>query len=223
MQTVDLGGGRGWLDAPAAASLLRVDRQIGHRLQITEAGRTGERQAYLHDGWVRRLPGFNYAAPRGESPHEAGNAIDTNERLVAVLAEHGWWRPLSFEPWHFVYRASHDQHRNDPAPTGTPATKPPTPQEDTDMGMQTIRDKERGSISFADEFGSDPADAYRTVDIGAGEYLAAEQKVFGKPMEVTAREWDIANAIARRRWEQKKKEIVAALVPELVKALKERG
>lgn len=118
---VTLAGGRGWLNAAAAASLARVDAEIGHLLQITEAGRTrGEQQehwdryqAYLNGG-----PWAPLAARPGTSPHEFGNAIDTNERLVGLLARHGWSRPLPSEPWHFVYNSNNDQHRNDPAPAG---------------------------------------------------------------------------------------------------------
>lgn len=118
---VTLAGGRGWLNAAAAASIARVDAAIGHLLQITEAGRTeAEQQAH----WKRYLAYLNggpwapLAAKPRTSPHEFGNAIDTNERLVALLAEHGWSRPLKSEPWHFVYNPNNDQHRYDPAPAG---------------------------------------------------------------------------------------------------------
>lgn len=127
MQRTDLGHGRGWLDAPAAASLARIDRAIGHALQITEAGRTGERQQELRD--LYEAGNGSYAAKRGESPHEDGTAIDTNER-IALLTEHGWRRTLSFEPWHYVYNAARDRHRNDPAPAGNTTTPAPIPQED---------------------------------------------------------------------------------------------
>lgn len=121
MTRVSLGGGRGWLNAAAAASLARVDAEIRHLLQITEAGRTrGEQQehwdryqAYLNGG-----PWAPLAAKPGTSPHEFGNAIDTNERLVGLLAEHGWSRPLKSEPWHFVYNLTNDHHRYEPAPAG---------------------------------------------------------------------------------------------------------
>lgn len=114
MTPVDLGHGRGWLDQPAAASLLRVDRQIGHPLQITDAGRTYEEQAYLR--WLYEIGQGSFAAKPGESPHEFGNAIDTNERLVDILHDHGWRRPLSDEPWHFVYWPNLDNHINEEAP-----------------------------------------------------------------------------------------------------------
>ncbi|MGX1931725.1 M15 family metallopeptidase [Microbacterium resistens] len=114
MDITDIGNGRGWLDAPAAASLARVDRQIGHPLQITDAGRTYEQQVELREKYERGEG--SYAAVPGTSPHEFGNAIDTNERLVDILHDHGWRRPLADEPWHFVYWPDLDNHVNDPAP-----------------------------------------------------------------------------------------------------------
>lgn len=101
----------------------------------------------------------------------------------------------------------------------TTKTTPTKPQKETDMAMQMIRDTDRGSITIADEFGVDAADAYRSVDINGPEYLTAQQKAFGAPIALNAREWDIVNAIASRRWAQKKAEIVAAVV----EALKEAG
>ena len=121
MQVTQLSDGRGWLNAPAAASLGRVDRAIGHPLQITEAGRSKAEQRAHYDRYMRYLRGGPWAplaAAPGSSPHEFGNAIDTNERLVSLLAGHGWSRPLKSEPWHFVYNPNNDRHRFDPAPAG---------------------------------------------------------------------------------------------------------
>lgn len=112
---------RGWLAAAAAASLARVDREIGHPLQITEAGRTRAQQQAHYDRYIAYLNGGQWAplaARPGSSPHEFGNAIDTNERLVGILARHGWSRPLADEPWHFVYNPNSDRHRFDPTPAG---------------------------------------------------------------------------------------------------------
>ena len=131
---VALSHGRGWLNAAAAASLGRVDRAIGHPLQITEAGRSRAGQQAHWDRYVRYLNGGPWAplaAKPGTSPHEFGNAIDTNERLVALLAGHGWSRPLKSEPWHFVYNPNNDKHRYDPAPAG----------EEEDDDMFTDRDR----------------------------------------------------------------------------------
>jgi len=111
MMTTDLGHGRGWLRADAAASLRRVDRQIGHPLDINEAGRTNAQQWEMWNKY-----GSPRAAYPGTSTHETGIAIDTDERLVDVLAENGWHRPYDFEPWHFLYVPANDRRRNDPEP-----------------------------------------------------------------------------------------------------------
>lgn len=113
MQPTDLAGGRGWLDAPAAASLARIDREIGHLLQVTDAGRSFFQQ---EQNWLAWKNGTgSYAAKAGTSPHEAGNAIDTNEgkHIVEVMERHGWRRPLDDEPWHWVYWKHLDQHINE--------------------------------------------------------------------------------------------------------------
>lgn len=133
---VDLGHGRGWLNADAAASLWRVDAQIGHPLQVTDAGRTGEQQAHLR--WLYENGLGSYAAPRGESPHEQGNAIDTNERLVDILHDHGWRRPLAFEPWHFVYWPNYDNHIGSPASAGRTSTPPH--RMENDMNLYYVTD-----------------------------------------------------------------------------------
>lgn len=141
---VDLGHGRGWLNADAAVSLWRVDAQIGHPLQITDAGRTWAEQAHLR--WLYENGQGSFAAKPGESPHEAGNAIDTNERLVDILHDHGWRRPLAFEPWHFVYWPNLDNHRNAPASTGKSVVRPIIPEllED-DMKLLFVTDSVDGN------------------------------------------------------------------------------
>ena len=39
---------------------------FGLDLIISSGTRTREEQAYLYNGWVKRLPGFNLAAPPGQ-------------------------------------------------------------------------------------------------------------------------------------------------------------
>lgn len=123
MNTVDLGHGRGWLEADAAASILRIDRELGHPLQITEAGRTWERQNehfqhYLEFGSPIALD------PDTPSVHQEGEAIDSDEAQdhISLMERHGWYRTVYrnkklIERWHFERFADRDQHRNDPPPT----------------------------------------------------------------------------------------------------------
>lgn len=144
MQTTNLGAGRGWLDAAAARSIARIDRALGHPLQITEAGRTWARQmehwrTFQRNGKPIALHPDGPPKGNGPSIHQLGNAIDSDEaqRHVALMAEHGWIRTVwrngrLIEPWHFEYRIANDQHRNDPAPA---VVKPPVPEEDD---MQSI-------------------------------------------------------------------------------------
>jgi hypothetical protein len=121
MQATDIGHGRGWLDAPAAASLARIDREIGHPLDINEAGRTWAQQdefyqTYLRDGWPIAL------SPNAPSIHQLGRAIDTDEQNTPVLNRHGWFHTVYrngvlVEPWHYEYDAARDQHINDSGPS----------------------------------------------------------------------------------------------------------
>lgn len=135
----DLGNGRGWLDAPAAASIKRIDRAIGHALQITEAGRSFFQQEkhwlkYQRDGYPIALN------PNTPSEHQKGKAIDSDEaqNFVAFMEEHGWFRTVYrwvngkwtlVERWHFEYFINKDKRRFDPA---TPARRP---EEDEDMSI----------------------------------------------------------------------------------------
>lgn len=147
-EQVDLGFGRGWLSRPAAASTRRIDRQIGHPLQITEAGRTRKRQmehwlTYQRVGWPIALH------PDTPSEHQKGLSIDSDEaqRIIAILEDHGWRRTVYrwvngkwtlVERWHFEYFAHLDNHRNDPAPGGAVSASP-VPEED-DMIAARITD-----------------------------------------------------------------------------------
>lgn len=69
----------------------------------------------------------------------------------------------------------------------------------TDMAFESIRNAADGSITFADEYGIEGIDAYRSADIGGTEYLTTFSKVFGGWKDLTHREFDIARAIADRR------------------------
>lgn len=112
----DLGGGRGWLNDAPAQSLFRIDKALGHRMQITEAGRTRAQQQAHWDRYQRY--GYPIAARPGTSLHEKGSAIDTNEgqNHVAMLQSHGWRRTVYrngklVEPWHFEYFPNEDRYR----------------------------------------------------------------------------------------------------------------
>lgn len=118
MPLTHLTAGRGWLDTDAAASIYRIDTEIGHPLQITEAGRTWSQQDRHYQRYLKH--GSPIAlSPDAPSVHQEGEAIDSNEaqRLLDVMHRHGWRRTVYrnsklVEPWHFEYFIKFDQYRN---------------------------------------------------------------------------------------------------------------
>lgn len=140
----DLGYGRGWLNPAEAASVRRMDAQLGYAMQISEAGRTNERQWYLWNlyyvknsfgQWVprpasQRPDWLGKPAYPGTSPHEQGNAIDTEQYRThgRMLLENGWRRTISSEPWHWVYNSALDRYYGQPAGGGN-VVIPPNPKD----------------------------------------------------------------------------------------------
>lgn len=110
------------LEANAAASFARVDAKFGGGLTITApygGHRTEAQQAYLRQGYVRGLPGFNYAAPARKSNHEGrapdweGFAVDISNwrsypKLHAAMVAEGWVRD-PVELWHYNYTGKRTQ------------------------------------------------------------------------------------------------------------------
>lgn len=139
-EKVDLGFGRGWLDKGPAASIRRIDRQIGHPLQITEAGRSFFRQEehwlkYLRDGWPIALN------PNTPSEHQKGKSVDSDEaqRIQRIMEDNGWRRTVYrwvngvwtlVERWHYEYFPHLDLHINDDSAEGGVVTLIP---EENDM------------------------------------------------------------------------------------------
>lgn len=135
-----LRGGRGWLTKESAASIHRIDAQIGHHLQITEAGRTWDQQNVHFQHYLR------YGAPIALNPdtpsvHQIGDAIDSDEaqNILSVMTDHGWIRTVYrwvngkwtlVERWHFEHFIEKDNHRyeGDPAGGGNVAPLPPLPE-----------------------------------------------------------------------------------------------
>ncbi|GGF30225.1 hypothetical protein GCM10010922_01480 [Microbacterium sorbitolivorans] len=118
---VDLGHGRGWASAEAAASIRRIDAALGHEMQITEAGRSAEQADANHAAYQAYLNGTGPWAPLAfdskNSVHCWGNAIDTDEgqQHLELLEDHGWIRTVYrggvlIEPWHFEYATTRDNH-----------------------------------------------------------------------------------------------------------------
>lgn len=160
MQKVDLGHGRGWASARAAASIFRIDRQLGRLADINEAGRSPERADENHRRWLAYQnggPWAPYALPADESVHCQGDAADSddwyNAHAAAVWRDHGWRQtarypknPKKDEPWHGEYFPLLDNHRNDPVPTSAGATLQTESKEDD---MRIFRTTPDGSFYLA--------------------------------------------------------------------------
>lgn len=125
-QTVDIGYGRGRLAPDAAASVRRIDAELGRPLDVNSAWRDPELQDRMYRAWVAYIdgrgpkPNHGRALPSWSSVHCKGRAIDTDDTALGrVLNAHGWFRTASDEPWHYEYFSGRDNHRNKPAGTGT--------------------------------------------------------------------------------------------------------
>lgn len=143
MLQIDLGHGRGWAAPDAAASIIRIDAQLGHPVQITEAGRTHERQSELRANWEAGVPGYYFALPpeppEGPSVHQSGEAVDSDEH-DAPWEENGWVQTAlkRGERWHREYRAARDKHYDANQTAALTARSLTTDQGEDIMGLRII-------------------------------------------------------------------------------------
>jgi len=110
--TTDLGYGRGWAADDATQSIFRIDRQLGHPVQITEAGRSAADADANYAAYVAYKNGTGPWAPRAlpasASVHCWGEATDSDEH-GAPWEPNGWIEtarsddPDEDEPWHREY------------------------------------------------------------------------------------------------------------------------
>lgn len=94
-------------------ALLRAAQAAGRTLRLNSGFRSYPEQAHYYDGYRRKLPGFNRAAPAGRSNHQNGVAFDLDvkpgdgnpnyEWLKKHATSHGFLRTVSDEPWHWEY------------------------------------------------------------------------------------------------------------------------
>lgn len=116
MEAVELTDDRGWLDAPAAASVARLDAALGRPLSVDAAGLSRDFQGQLWQEW-RDGVGV-YSRHPDDSAHPLGLAIDTLDWFehVDLLNEHGWFQTIFWsngiirEHQHFEYDAARDEH-----------------------------------------------------------------------------------------------------------------
>lgn len=138
--------------------------------------------------------------------------IDPTPERVRRLTAAGLVRPFSWESWHWAVPNvwAYPLVQSIPTPATTKPKEDDMTQQDVDninahtntRTAMAIRDRERGSIFFVDEMGADHVLEYKSDDIGQQEYLETIATVYGV-QEVSAREFDIAVAIATRRWTAK--------------------
>ncbi len=144
------------LQAEAAASLARVEARLGRLLDINRTIASWDVQMRLYLAWMAFLGGVGPRVARAlhpsKSKHVLGLAIDSDDgydrAVVALLAEHGWIRTASDEPWHFDYIASRDRFRGTGYPAGFMARpyEPIKSKEDDSMSIQ-IRNKKTNLIA----------------------------------------------------------------------------
>ncbi len=124
---VDIGGGRGRLAAPAAASLARVDAAFrsafGRAADINEAWRSPEQADKNYRAYVAYLAGRGpwaaLAYPAATSIHCRGYALDTDDTSTAhmrIWNDHGWFWTVYrngklVERWHLEYFPDRDKFR----------------------------------------------------------------------------------------------------------------
>lgn len=234
-QKVDLGFGRGWLNTAPAASIRRIDRQIGHPLQITEAGRNWEQQNkhWLH---YQRYGSPIAIAPWVPSEHQKGLSIDSDEaqRIIGILEDHGWRRTVYrwvngkwtlVERWHFEHFTHLDNHRYDPEPTPAPA-----PAETGADDMRVVEDG-KGQQMFMDELGADPIVQYFYAPNGWTGTPSGSENILAswalgdqeKPDLEVGWRFELMRHQANARWAQKRSEIVKDVVTSLRPFFEELG
>lgn len=175
---VDIGGGRGRLARPAAASLARVDADFrsafGRAADINEAWRSPEqadRNFRAYQAWLAYQAGRGPKVPWApigfaakDSIHCRGYALDTDDTSAAQMRiwnDHGWFwtvyrNGVLVERWHLEYNAARDNHRNDPAPTGG-GSAAPVPKEDDDMQSIVVNGHKYGvDTEFITHYGNEP-------------------------------------------------------------------
>lgn len=94
--------------------LVNAAEKDGVLLPLKSGFRTYESQQYLYNGYIKKLPNFNLAAPPGFSNHQDGLAYDfaisgyNGNPLYDWLKKngptHGFVRSVNREPWHWEYR-----------------------------------------------------------------------------------------------------------------------
>jgi hypothetical protein len=129
MPLVDIGHNRGKLAEEPAASLLRIDAQLGRPADVNEAWRSPEKADANYAKWIAYSqyggPWAPYALPAKDSVHCKGYAADSddwyNSHAAQVWRDNGWRQTARYfdasgkptkrdEIWHGEYFKWHDKH-----------------------------------------------------------------------------------------------------------------
>lgn len=138
----------------AAASMLRVEAELGRPHQSNSSYRDYNKQLGMYRAWNAYVAGRGPKPPHSRaihpdvSKHCQGLADDSNEWVDldyrAVLADHGWIRTAASdltERHHFEYQSWRDSHRHEGVPSTSGQTPPTSPEEEDDM--YTDEDRKR--------------------------------------------------------------------------------
>jgi hypothetical protein len=144
-------------EANTVAAFNRVNAALGGKLRVTApygAYRSPAQQRLLRNQYLSNPKKYAYAAPVGQSNHEApGTALDINNwasfpTLRNVMTTYGFKRD-PYEQWHYNYTGP----RSAPAALNvTPIAAPPAPRIPTDLLEEEpmyIRAMTAGSAGFA--------------------------------------------------------------------------
>ncbi len=130
------------------------------------------------------------------------------------------------EEWHWTHWGAlgtiSSSGGNTASNGGSTSTKPSTTEEK--IMAEIFKAVGNDPRLFIDDFGADDIGLYKPSDsISNTDLINATSAVFGEHKEVTKAQFDIAKAVAQKRWAAKRaeivKDVVAALLPEIQKIL----
>lgn len=170
------------LQSEAAQSWARAEARLGRRLDVNRSLADWDTQMRFYLAWEAYRTGRGAKAPRALHPRESMHcralAVDSddgyNAAIVRLLAEHGWIRTASDEPWHFDYITNRDRFRGTGYPAGWTG-HPYAPIKEDSMTIQ-IRRASDGLIAQVDRdyFAAMPDEA--TADIVKNVFSIADER-----------------------------------------------
>jgi hypothetical protein len=183
---VDIGHGRGRLAAEPAASVARIDAQLGRPADINEAWRSPAKADENYAAWLRYQAGgpwAPYALPAKDSVHCDGYAADSDDWYRAGPAQlwrdNGWRQTARYpgttrdEIWHGEYFRQLDKFYGQPAGGNATPLPIPKPKENDVPGIRMHHQKfTNGNEAYVVETDTGffiPDDAHRAALVKAYE------------------------------------------------------